>query len=206
MIKYKINKRIRRLLQCDDIIELKGDGKYIINHELKIYMGPYQKIDYTINRIFDVVKIQRKSTPASDFLFHPNTYISDDFVATYKHFNIKGEIIVPYTPENPPYKTRHEIQMVCNNCGIYAIVNSTLRISYIGETVTSFHKRWSQHYYKPTKSVKKLLKHKDTRFIILQITPPDKNITEALEDKYIKFYKSHTDYKILGGTFRRYLL
>jgi hypothetical protein len=104
------------------------------------------------------------------------------------------------------YKTDEDEELIRNNYGCYAIYNATLKIIYIGETITSFHKRWSQHYRnidKDTKRKQTLLKHPDTICTVIYVSNGDKEETENIEAQTIEWYRNeYPEWTILGGTYR----
>ena len=104
------------------------------------------------------------------------------------------------------YKTLDDKDIVYNNYGCYAIYNETLKIIYIGETITSFHKRWKKHYYNinnDTRRKQELLRHPDTICTVIYVSNGDKEETENIEAQTIEWYKEeYHDWTILGGTYR----
>ena len=124
-----------------------------------------------------------------------------DFPINLEDYVVK---IVPtnYVNNERLYVTTDDLFLVDNSCGCYMIKNDTLGRIYIGETIRTFHIRWTEHKgVIGDNKYCELVSHPDTIFSILESTPKDKVLTERLEKYYLDLMKRTTKYEILGGTF-----
>lgn len=95
--------------------------------------------------------------------------------------------------------------------GVYCIINNTLKIVYVGETLKSFRERWLSHILRSLKGkfiskspdkYKELIFHKDTKFIILYKDTLSREENLAKEKFFINLYKRYTNYTVLGGAWK----
>ena len=153
--------------------------------------------------------LHQEKTKAIELILHKDTRIVQRKEHN-KYTNIKQKIKKPTYPKpskEAKYKTDETDENLIYNCyGCYAIVNTTLEIIYIGETIRSFHQRWNEHYYKAnherntTKIKKQLMNHPDTYCTIIHISEGDKEELLWLETETIEWYKDeYPDWIVLGG-------
>lgn len=188
-----INNKIKKILDCDNVV-LQGCGSYIVNHTLKQIAGPYMNIENTVIKAFYPCRTLRQHTNMTKLLVHPDT-ILEDKEYDYTKIAVSGKIA------STPYYTEDDIKQVKKCCGIYSISSKNLNTIYIGETITSFHKRWLSHCSSPMNKVKKLLQQDDVIFRILEICKPDKVTTLAKEYSTITKLKESSDKIVLGGCY-----
>lgn len=106
------------------------------------------------------------------------------------------------------YYSKNNVNQIKNCCGVYCFINHTLKRVYVGETIRTFHIRWLNHFHKSKHNHKsdrlryELVTHKDTEFCILTILEPNKDLTLKYEQLCIEWYKTHTDYTVLGGAWK----
>lgn len=103
--------------------------------------------------------------------------------------------------KTPKYNTTNLLDQT-HKCGVYSIRSEKLNTIYIGETITSFNKRWNQHLSNPMAQLRELLQQDDVLFVIEYICEPNKDITLKIEEEVIKDYNVFSNYNVLGGSFR----
>lgn len=192
----EINKRLLKLeFDIDSNITFNSNSGYIVNHTLKKICGPYKNIQKSIDNAFKVCFKSNKRTSLADLIVHKDSYVTQYNIPEYTHVTISGR------ETTRRYKTDNQ-DIFLSSAGVYCIENEKLNLIYVGETIVSFHKRWTDHYTKAsTKRLKTLIIHPNTKFRILEITERDKRVTESKELYYIELLKTNTTYEVLGGNF-----
>lgn len=192
-----INKRLLKLeLNIDCDIRFEHDNGYIVNHTLKKICGPYKNI---FNAVDDMIKVClriNQRTNAIELITHKDSYTIQYDIPEYTHVSKNGN-------ETKRLYNTDDQHLFIMQSGIYCIENKELDLMYVGETIVSFYKRWTDHCKKPsTKKLKRLIEHPNTKFRIIEILPKDKYLTEHRESYYIDLYKSTTLYQVFGGNYR----
>ena len=82
--------------------------------------------------------------------------------------------------------------------GIYMIKSKNNKKVYIGSTSTSFKKRYAKHSHKSNFCVSKEIVDKEHEFIILESLNCDKEMMIRIENAYIYYYESYTDYEVVN--------
>ena len=214
-------------------LEYDIDAGYLVNHRLKQITKEKRGFHKLIKNEFEYCFKEDQCTMLLKLILEEDTISTNEDIEEYEHIE-QYILIDEYIPirnmsateekieriKKPKdrikigdnqyiqvkYKTDENIETVYNKYGCYAIYNETLKTIYIGETITSFHTRWNNHYYNIKKSSKKkreLLMHPDTICTIVYISNGDKEETEYLEAQAIEFYKQeYPNWTVLGGTYR----